>query len=161
MIQSFHRSHAKKPESGLFSDWIENNTDDFCSSDWPKWCYPLVVVDFSLHFCLHNKHAVNTRVSSLWNFCQLSFLEFEECLNRNFSHWNIFHLIINYTKKLQSKIHRSLECNLTAGTSYRSNKQIHFSNNQFMNWILTWFGCNSSLSNLRIILSDLRFCNTF
>ena len=28
MIQSFHRSHAKKPESGLFSDWIENDTDD-------------------------------------------------------------------------------------------------------------------------------------
>ena len=94
MIQSFHRSRAKKPESGLFTDWIENNTDDFCSSDWPKWRYPLVVVDFSLHFCLHNKHAVNTHASSLWNFCQLSFLEFEECLNRNFSHWNIFHFII-------------------------------------------------------------------
>ena len=23
-----HRSHAKKPESGLFSDWIGNNMDD-------------------------------------------------------------------------------------------------------------------------------------
>ena len=31
---------------------------------------------------------------SLWNFCRLSFLEFEECLNRNFIHWNIFHFIV-------------------------------------------------------------------
>ena len=48
----FHRSHAKKPESGLFSDWIGNNTDDLRCSDWPKCRHPLVVVDFSLHFCL-------------------------------------------------------------------------------------------------------------
>ena len=33
MMQSFHRSHAKKPESGLFSDWIGNNTDDLRYSD--------------------------------------------------------------------------------------------------------------------------------
>ena len=38
--------------------------------------------------------ACNTHASSLWNFCRLSFLEFEECLNRNFIHWNIFHLIV-------------------------------------------------------------------
>ena len=50
MIQSSHRSHAKKPESGLFSDWIGNNTDDLRCSDWPKRRHPLVVVDFSLHF---------------------------------------------------------------------------------------------------------------
>ena len=31
MIQSFHRSHAKKPESGIFSDWIGNNTAKFDS----------------------------------------------------------------------------------------------------------------------------------
>ena len=30
-----------------------------------------------------------------------------------------------------------------------------------MNEILTWFDCNSSFRNLRIILSDLRFHNTF
>ena len=35
MIHFFYRSHAKKPESGLFSDWIENNTDDlFCIFAW-------------------------------------------------------------------------------------------------------------------------------
>ena len=43
---------CKKPESGLFSDWIGNNTDDLRCSDWPKRRHPLVVVDFSLHFCL-------------------------------------------------------------------------------------------------------------
>ena len=52
MIHFFYRSHAKKPESGLFSDWIGNNTDDLRCSDWPKCRHPLVVVDFSLHFCL-------------------------------------------------------------------------------------------------------------
>ena len=36
MILPFYRSQAKKPESGLFSDWIENNTDDLHCSDWPK-----------------------------------------------------------------------------------------------------------------------------
>ena len=30
-----------------------------------------------------------------------------------------------------------------------------------MNGILTWFDCNSSFRNLRIILSDLRFHNKF
>ena len=55
MIHFFHRSHAKKPESGLFSDWIGYNTDDLCCSDWPKRRHPLVVVDFSLHFCLRNE----------------------------------------------------------------------------------------------------------
>ena len=52
MIHFFYRSHEKMPESGLFSDWIGNNTDDLCCSDWPKCRHPLVVVDFSLHFCL-------------------------------------------------------------------------------------------------------------
>ena len=52
MIHFFHRSHAKKPESELFSDWIGNNTDNLRCSDWPKCRHPLVVVDFSLHFCL-------------------------------------------------------------------------------------------------------------
>ena len=43
MIHFLHRSHAKKPESGLFSDWIGNNTDDLRCSDWPKRRHPLVV----------------------------------------------------------------------------------------------------------------------
>ena len=34
---------------------------------------------------------VNTHASLLWNFCRLSFLALEECLNRNFIHWNMFH----------------------------------------------------------------------
>ena len=55
MIQFFHRSHAKKPESRIFSDWIGNNTDDLRCSDWPKYRHRLVVVDFSLHFCLGNE----------------------------------------------------------------------------------------------------------
>ena len=41
-----HRSHAKKPESGLFSDWIGNNTDDLRCSNWPKCRHP-----FSLRSC--------------------------------------------------------------------------------------------------------------
>ena len=41
MIHFFHRSHAKKPESGLFSDWIGNNMDDLRCSDWQKRCHPL------------------------------------------------------------------------------------------------------------------------
>ena len=49
MIHFFYKSHAKKPESGLFSDWIENNTVNLRRSDWPKRRQPLVVVDFSLH----------------------------------------------------------------------------------------------------------------
>ena len=47
----------KKPESGLFPDWIGNNTDDLPYSDWPKRRHPLVVVDFSLHFCLRNEQS--------------------------------------------------------------------------------------------------------
>ena len=45
MIHFFHRSHAKKPESGLFSDWIGNNTDDLHCSNWPKRRHKLVVVE--------------------------------------------------------------------------------------------------------------------
>ena len=55
MIQSFHKSHAKKPESGPLSDWTGKNMDDLHCSDWPKCRHPLVVVDFSLHLCLHNE----------------------------------------------------------------------------------------------------------
>ena len=55
MIHFFDGSHVKKPESGLFSDWVGNNMDDLRCSDWPKCRHPLVVVDFSLHFCLRNE----------------------------------------------------------------------------------------------------------
>ena len=37
MIHLFVGSHVKKPESGLFSDWIGNNTNDLRCSDWPKF----------------------------------------------------------------------------------------------------------------------------
>ena len=49
---------------------------------------------FQSAFLLAYKWAVNTHASSLSNFCRLSFLEFEESLNRNFIHWNVFHLIV-------------------------------------------------------------------
>ena len=62
MIHFFVGSHVKKPESGLFSDWIGNNTDDLRCSNWPKCCHPLVVVDFSLHFCLRHEQWIHTRV---------------------------------------------------------------------------------------------------
>ena len=46
-------------------------------------------------------------------------------------------------------------------TGYKLQKlqTVLYSNNQFMNGILTWFDSNSSFRNLRIILSDLRFHN--
>ena len=62
MIHFFVGSHVKMPESGLLSDWIGNNADDLRCSDWPKWRHPLVVVDFSLHFCLRNEQWIHTRV---------------------------------------------------------------------------------------------------
>ena len=53
MIHFFHRSHAKKPESGLFSDWIGNNMDDLRCSDWQKRWHPLVVVLRGAFFSSH------------------------------------------------------------------------------------------------------------
>ena len=161
MIHFFHRSHAKKPESGLFSDWIGNNTDDLRCSDWPKCRHPLVVVDFSLHFCLLriNEQSIHTRVRyALWNFCRLSFLEFEECLNRN-----IFHLIVYLKVAVKNSPIIWMQFDIGEKVTEATNGftfQI-MTNNQFMNGILTWFDGNSSFRNLRIILSDLRFHNTF
>ena len=82
-------------------------------------------------------------------------------LQRNFIHWNIFHLIIYL--KIEVKISPIIwmQFDTEYKFKYRSNKQIHFSNNQFMNGILTWLDFNSSFRNLQIILSDLRFRNTF
>ena len=64
MIHFFYRSHAKKPESGHFSDCIRNNTDDLRCSDWPKCRHPLVVVDFCLHFCLRIYTRVRYQISA-------------------------------------------------------------------------------------------------
>ena len=61
MIHLFVGSHVKKPESGLFSDWIGNNTNDLRCSDWPKCRHPLVVVDFSLYFCLRDEQHTQVR----------------------------------------------------------------------------------------------------
>ena len=55
MMHFFVGSHVKKPESGLFSDWIGNNTGDLRCSNWLKRRHPLVVVDVSLHFCLRDE----------------------------------------------------------------------------------------------------------
>ena len=55
MIHFFVGSHVKKPESGLFSDWIGNNTDDLRFSNWPKCRHRSVVVDFSLQFSLRDE----------------------------------------------------------------------------------------------------------
>ena len=93
--------------------------------------------------------------SSLWNFCQLSFHElFEECLNRNTS-IEIFS-ISSFTPIIWNM-------QFDTGYNYSSDKQVHFSNNQFMNGILTRLDCNinSSFRNLQIILSDLHFYSTF
>ena len=61
MIHLFVGSHVKKPESGLFSDWIGNNTNDLRGSDWPKCRHPLVVVDFSLYFGLRDEQHTQVR----------------------------------------------------------------------------------------------------
>ena len=62
MIHFFVGLHVKKLEFGLFSDWIGNNTDDLRCSNWPKCRHPLVVVDFSVLFCLRNKQWIHKRV---------------------------------------------------------------------------------------------------
>ena len=62
IIHFFVGSHVKKPESGLFSDWIGNNTDDLRCSNWPKCRHPLVVVESAF---LLASWAVNTHAISL------------------------------------------------------------------------------------------------
>ena len=54
-----------------------------------------------------------------------------------------------------------LECNLIPAASYRATNGFTFQIINIMNGILTWFDGNSSFRNLCIILSDLRFHNTF
>ena len=101
ILHFFYRSHAKKPESGLFSDWIGNNTDDLRCSNWPKCRHPLVVVDFSLHFCLRNKQWIHRRVRNEISagsvFLNLKNLQIEISSIEILS-------ISSYTKQLQSKL---------------------------------------------------------
>ena len=127
----------KSQNLDFFSDWIGNNTNDLRCSDWPKCHHPLVVVDCSLHFCL----LINEQWIFVIKFLPAQFswiyVNVEECLNRNFI--------------------QSFECNLIRAASYRGDKQVHL----FMIGILTWFDGNSSFRNLRIILRDLRFHDTF
>ena len=52
---------CKTARIGTFFAWIGNNSDDLRCSDWPKRSHPLVVVDFSLHFCLRNEQRIHTR----------------------------------------------------------------------------------------------------
>ena len=44
VIHFFVGSRLKKPESGLFSDWIGNNTDDLRCCNCPKCRYPWVLL---------------------------------------------------------------------------------------------------------------------
>ena len=69
---------------------------------------------------------MNTHASSLWNFCRLSFLEFEECLNRSFIHWNIYYLIVyqnscseNFTDHLNSIWYRLQVTEATNGFTFQ------------------------------------------
>ena len=141
MIHFFYRSHAKEPESGLFF-WLDRKQYGwFALLRLAKMPPSVSCCWLQSAFLLACKWAVNTHASSLSNFCRLSFLwiyvKFEECLNRNFI--------------------QSFECNLIRAASYRGDKQVHL----FMIGILTWFDGNSSFRNLRIILRDLRFHDTF
>ena len=88
---------CKKSESGLFSDWI----GWFSLFRLAKMPPSVSCCWFQCAFLLAYKWAVNTPTSSLSNFCRLSFLEFEECLNRNLILWNIFHLMVS---RFQSRI---------------------------------------------------------
>ena len=94
----------------------------------------LVVVHFSLHFCLRNEQWIHTRVrieiSAGSVFLKLKNAKIEISSIEIFS-------ISSYSKKLQSKVHPSFECNLIPATNYRGDKRVHFSNNQFMNGIVT------------------------
>ena len=87
------------------------------------------------------------------------YVEFEECLNRNFIHWNIFHLIVYL--KVAVKNSPIIWMQFDTGYKLQRRQTGSLSNNQFMIGILTWFDASSSFRNLRIILSDLRFDDTF
>ena len=63
---------CKKARIWTFSDWIGNNTDDLRYSDWPKRRHQLIVVDFSLHFCLRtNEQRIHARVRYKISACSV------------------------------------------------------------------------------------------
>ena len=93
-----------------------------------KCRHHIVVVDFSLHFCLPNEQWIQTRVRYEIS-ASLVFLNLKNVLIE-ISSIEIFS-ISSYPKKLMP------------ATSYRSDKQVHVSNNQFTNGILTWFDCKT------------------
>ena len=143
MIHFFHRSYAKKPESGHFF-WLDRK-----QYGWT-----------ALFRLAKTLPSVSLLLSE--QVRRLSFLEFEEYLNRNFIHWNFpFHRTLKITVK-NSTINWT-QFQDTRGYKLQKRQTVHFSNNQFMNGIavLNWFDCNSSFRNRRIFLSDLRFHNTF
>ena len=102
-------------------------------------------------------------LNQLWEKKILLFCSLKHCSQKFTDHLNA----IWYRYKLQPHSQGSLlrragrrEPWERGCTSYRSDKRVLYSNNQFMNGILTWFDSNSSFRNLRIILSDLLFHNT-
>ena len=98
------------------------------------------------------KWAVNTHATWLWNFYRLSFLEFEECLNRNFIHWNIFHLIV-YTDHLNAIWYPLQVTEATNGFTFL-----------IMNsWMESWPGLTVIPPSVETceLFCDLRFHDTF
>ena len=159
MIQFFHRSHTKTPESGHFSDWIGNNTDDLRCSDWSKRRHPLVVFDNSLHFCLRNEQWIHTRVRNEISAGSVFLnLNLKNALIE-VSSIEIFY-ISSYTKTVAVKT--SLIIWMQFDTGYKLQKRQ--TGSLFNSWMESWPGLtviHPSEIMLRIILSDLRFHNTF
>ena len=134
------------------------NKQELRCSNWPKYSHPLVV-DFSLHFCLRNGQWIYTWVHYKFLPAQFSWI------------WRMpkykFHPLKYFpSDHILKSCHQKFTDHLNAiwyplQVTEATNGSLVFSNNQFMNGILTWFDCNSFFRNLWIILSDLRFHNTF
>ena len=117
--------------------------DDLRCSDWPKCRHPLLLISVCIFARVMSSEFTREFVMK---FLAAQFSWIWRMPKQKFHPLKYFpsHRIL---KQLQSKLHRSFECNLIPATSYRSDKRVHFSNNQFMNGILTWFDCNSSFRN--------------
>ena len=160
MIHFFVGSHVKKSQNlDFFSDWIGNNTDDLRCSNWPKRRHPLVVVDFSLHFCLRHEQWIHSRVrykiSAGSVFLNLKNASIEISPIEIFS-------ISSYTKKLQWKIHRSFRnaiwyrLKVTEATNGFTFQIIN-------SWIESWLGSTviPPSETGELFWASLRFHNTF
>ena len=88
MIQFFHRSHAKKARIWT-SFWLDRKQYGWFALLRLAEMPPSVSCCWFHSAFLLAQWAANTHSSPLSNFYRLSFLEFEECLNRNFHPWNI------------------------------------------------------------------------